>query len=747
MPGFRHRLVARARSVPLAILLVLLVLPVGCGPSDPLEKVRVLQDEKSDFRGSLAPLQKLIDARPDDPEVLYRYGRALVAAGQVGFAVWPLEKAIESPDWLEKAGIALATTRIAQGAYDEAVAICSRILEQNPDHVQALVLRATAHVESRRRYEEALADAEHVLAGNPDQSDAQSLRLLALLGLGRVEEAGAALEDVEGLYRDDSLDLHGSPALCMARATFALEKGDAKVAEERYGECVEEFPTEALVLNGVIDFFDENGHPERSEAILKHVLELVPQASSYRIRLAARLAATGRKDEAEALLRAGVEVAPPAEAAEAWATVAAFNVDHDDLDEAIEAYTRARELDKTNNPEILLASADALVMAKRFDEAKKLVDQMSVPAYRSVVLGRIELERGNPAAALKLFDEGMRTWPNNAVARYYAAIAAERLGDFTRAVEEYRYAMRIDVTETDAYMRLARLQAAGGHYEAALGTLEFEPGGRPDELAAGLLEMRIRAHLRRKDAPPRLHQIMDQPEHRGAAVAALAEGVRERSGPKAALELMKGVPSLDLSDPIQVDALAANVEDLGATGKANKGLALVDAGLRKHPDAAAFLAVRGRALQLSGAPAASVREAFEQALAIDANNRRALIGLARLESSAGSNEAALALYDRALAEDKDDRTTAREAASVLVALGRSGEAEERLSALLLEHPYDAGAARALAELRLARNAKDERTVELARRAVAFGGGAEAEALLARIAPAAEQAGASATSGS
>ena len=81
--------------------------------------------------------------------------------------------------------------------------------------------------------------------------------------------------------------------------------------------------------------------------------------------------------------------------------------------------------------------------------------------------------------------------------------------------------------------------------------------------------------------------------------------------PKAALELMKGVPSLDLSDPIQVDALAANVEDLGATGKANNGLALVDAGLRKHPDAAAFLAVRGRALQLSGAPAASVREAFE----------------------------------------------------------------------------------------------------------------------------------------
>ena len=195
---------------------------------------------------------------------------------------------------------------------------------------------------------------------------------------------------------------------------------------------------------------------------------------------------------------------------------------------------------------------------------------------------------------------------------------------------------------------------------------------------------------------------------------------------------MKAVQPLDLSDPIQVEALAAIVEDLAATGRAKEGLALVDAGLRKHPDAAPFLAVRGRALQLSGAPVASVREAFERALALDAKNGRALVGLARLEADAGSKEAALALYDRAVAEDENDRTAAREAASLLVALGRSGEAEERLAALLREHPYDAAAARALAELRLARGAQDERTLELARRAVAFGGGAEAEALLERI---------------
>src|SRR5262245_25083860 len=472
MSDLRRRLATCVHFLTLATPLALLALPVGCGPSDPLEQVRVLQDEKNDLQGSLAPLQKLLEARPDDPEVLYRYGRALYATRQFGLAVWPLEKAIESPDWLEKAGLLLAATRNAQGAYDEAVAICGRILEQKPDHVQALLLRADAHVESRRRYEQGLADAERVLQLEPDQSDAASLRLLALLGLGRVEEAGAALEEVEGLYRDDNLDLHGSPALCMARATFAREKGDAKVAEERYESCVERFPTEALVLYGVIGFFDESDRAERSEAILRRALELAPDLSAYRILLAARLDATNRKDEAEALLRAGIAAAPPAEASDAWALVASYHVDHGDVDDAIAEYARARQLDTTDDPQLLLKSADALVIAKRFDEANQLVDRIKVPAYQSMLRGLIELERGNPVAALKIFDEGMRGWPNNAVARYYTAIAAEQVGDFARAVEEYRYAMRIDVTETDAYLRLARLQAASGEYVAALGTLD-----------------------------------------------------------------------------------------------------------------------------------------------------------------------------------------------------------------------------------------------------------------------------------
>ena len=65
--------------------LALLVTATSCGPSDPLERVRLQQDEKGDFHGSLSPLRKLLDERPNDPEVQYRYGNALIQVGDSGF--------------------------------------------------------------------------------------------------------------------------------------------------------------------------------------------------------------------------------------------------------------------------------------------------------------------------------------------------------------------------------------------------------------------------------------------------------------------------------------------------------------------------------------------------------------------------------------------------------------------------------------------------------------------------------------
>jgi tetratricopeptide (TPR) repeat protein len=715
--------------------LALTLVVAGCGPSDPLDKVRHQQDVSGDFKGSIEPLRKLLDERPDDPEVQFRYGTALIAAGDPGFAIWPLKKAIESPEWLARAGMPLAGVLISSGAHDEAIEILGRIIEQNPDQIDALLLRAHARVLSRRHYEDALADADHVLAVDPENVDALGPRAVALLALERVDEAAVVIDELDQQYRDDSLGLHGSPELCMARATFAMEKGERDDAEQRFNACVELFPTEPIVLNGAIDFFDGLHMNQRADDILKHAIELVPESYSFRSSMVVRLDAAGRTDEAKALLREGTKLPSVADAADAWAGLASYCLDKGDLDEALDAFARASALDGSGSPQLQLAYADALVMAKRYDDALALVDKMSTPAHQAVLRARIALERGDPQSALKLFDEGLRVWPNNAVARYYSAVAAERIGDFNRAVEDYRYSMRIDVNATDAYLRLARLEAARGQYEAAQSTLGFQAGDRPEERAAALLQVRLLGRLGRERSMSKyLREQLARDKAWGAAIAEMAEGVRERSGPKAAIALIQSAKPLELDDPKYSEALAALVENLAEAGNTKEAVALTERAVRKHPESADFHALHGRALHRSKAPAASAREEFDRALALDDKNAHAVLGLARLEADAGSKEASVPLYERAVAADPTNSAAAREFAEVLVALQRSADAEQKLEDLLREVPYDAPAARTLAGLRVARGNSDERTVELARRAVAFGGGPEATAFLQKIAP-------------
>jgi tetratricopeptide (TPR) repeat protein len=223
-----------------ALLLLLCVL--ACGPSDPLEEIRLQQERGGNAAATVEPLREMIDAGNEDPEVYYRYGVALLADGDYALAPWPLREAMKSPEWLAKAGLTLAVAYVSNGDYDGAIDATSAVLAADPDDLEALALRADARVRSRRQYEEALVDTERILEVDPDHLGALTSRTVALLGLGRAEQAAELLETLEGSYSDDTLGLHGSPTLCVANATFAKEKGELEMAEERFEACAETFP-------------------------------------------------------------------------------------------------------------------------------------------------------------------------------------------------------------------------------------------------------------------------------------------------------------------------------------------------------------------------------------------------------------------------------------------------------------------------------------------------------------------------
>jgi tetratricopeptide (TPR) repeat protein len=421
-------------------------------------------------------------------------------------------------------------------------------------------------------------------------------------------------------------------------------------------------------------------------------------------------------------------------AANAWADLAGYYVDHQEFAAGVSAFERALELVPDPGPKFIFVYADALIAAGRHEKALELAREMTVPAHRELIQGRVHLARGEPAQALERFAEGLRLWPNNAVARYYAALAAEGIGDFDRAIAEYRYSLRAGAAETDARLRLARLHAAEGTYALALEALRHDVAKHPGNLEMALLELEIAARLGRASGTPapRLAQLVRPPAVWGRAVAALAAGTRARSGAAAAAELVQRADRLDLAQPSNAPALRALAVDLADAGRPDEALALVEASRQARPNVAAFHALRGLVLARRGAATEEVRAAYERALDLDPGNAQALSGLARLGAEAGDAEAALSLYERAAAADPQDVSALRASAELLISLGWLEDAEKRLEELLERDPYDGRAALALAQLCDERGAEAERTLMLARRAARFGGGTEAEELLDRL---------------
>jgi tetratricopeptide (TPR) repeat protein len=211
-------------------------------------------------------------------------------------------------------------------------------------------------------------------------------------------------------------------------------------------------------------------------------------------------------------------------------------------------------------------------------------------------------------------------------------------------------------------------------------------------------------------------------------VAELAALRAAQAGAAAGVEELRRA-GLDLSAPANGPALQRLVELLVADGKTQEASDAVKAALAAHPDEALFRELRGRALRAAG-DADGSRGALEGALEIEPNRTSALVELAALSAEQGDPEAAISLYDRATGIEPASAEPAWAAIQLVAQDGDAAGLERRLEALLVAHPSHAGAAKLLAQRLQGRD--PERALELARRAVRFGGGPEARDTLARI---------------
>jgi tetratricopeptide (TPR) repeat protein len=711
----------------LALGIAVSVLACGLDPEARLEEIHS-QQEIGEFAATVAPLGELLEANPDDPELNHLYGVALLAVQRPELAIWPLRKAAQEPDRAIEDGLLLSQALLRGGSAADAVQQVLRVLELAPDRVDVIRLLLEVRLAAKQN-EEALKAAELLLALEPDDLDALVGRLAALLALDRGDEAEQALAAFGEAVADLPDENPWRPRFCAGTATFAKEKGEVEAAEAAWEDCLARFPGEQIVVFGAIEFFAERSNHARVLEILHSAHAAKPTHLPFLEALANQLGATGQAEEAERLMRAAAS-RDGGKDPNAWLALAQYLERRDETAKARDALAQGMRLMGEAPATTVAAYVDLLIRAGDYDEAEELIPQFEPsPAMRDLLRGRLLLARGHPAEALEVLQEGLRVWPDHSVARWLAGTAAEQLGDFERAVQEYGEAIRNDRGNRDAVLSLLRLLEALGLDQEALATLARYQRENPSDPEILVQAIRF-AH--RAGAPQMVEQAVQRlralPGNRSVAVAELAAIGAARGGPAAGAEAIRAA-RLDLTQPRSGPALGPLVEYLVAAGRSGEALEVTQAALASHPEEALFHELRGRALRGAGEPD-TAQGAFERALELEPERAAALAQLAALAAERGDRDTAIALYDRAALADPEDASYAWDAIELLSASDDAAELERRLEALLAGHPTHAAAAEFLA--RRLRERDPERAFALARRAVRLRGGPDALDTLGQI---------------
>jgi len=724
----------------ISILWAICVVIAGCEKGDPLEEIRKQQDAGA-YAATIEPLRDLLAERPGEAEIQFLYGRALNYSGQAGLADWSLRAAMADPEFFMEAGLQLAFSAASSGNYDIAIETTTRLLEVEPENVAALMLRSTAYSKSRQKEEEAFEDAERILELDPENLEILKTKANALLAANRMDEIGEFLDDIERRVGEGTMP-PGVPAWhCATVATYAGLEEDVSIAENHWNQCLETYPTDSDVVLGGVDYFDFREMPDRSTEILRTAGQADPDSRQYRTMLAYRLVEMGHAEEAEALLLEATKTEDIRIGATAWHDLAGHYRSIANYGAAAEATGKALALLRQLGdlaPQPLFEYADALILAGEFSQAISVADTMTVSAHAELIRARAAQEQDQPQKALEHFAEAFRLWPDNPWGRYYAARAAEAIGDFRQAVDAYRYSVRLDASATDARAQLARMRLAEGHIKQALADLRMNEMRHPLDHESKILLLRLQARAGMMDPVNiTLSQIREvDPEHLAEAVASATRGVQGRLGPEAAVEVLRN-SSTEWTDPGNSELLRFLVIASHESDE-SEGIQLLNAAkqnvrdaLDANPDDAALNEIQGLCLELGGAPASEVGPHYQRARQLDPQSALAFEGLGRVDRPRDPDRA-LTNFRRATELDSSNPSPGLEAASLLIQLGRSSEAEEQLEALMKRHPYDAGVAAKIVELHLARDLTNSRTFDLARRASRFGGGAEAFDMLSRV---------------
>jgi tetratricopeptide (TPR) repeat protein len=516
---------------------------------------------------------------------------------------------------------------------NDAAQLANYVLQQNPNHIEGHILKASVLRAQDRPREEILAELNRAIEIDPKRIDSYISLSRFYIGAQMMPEAEATFKRAIAVNDGSSL-AHSEYGQYLAQ----LKRTDQAEAELRRAVAVEPANRNPrLILAG---FYLANGHADKAEQEYLAIAGLDPDRPEGRALLADFYAATNRLDRAQQV--------------------------YQELLVALPDYSRARY----RIGELMLQRHDLGGAQAQVDDALK---QNKSDAQAILLRARILLEKGQSKDAIKDLEEVLKQEPSSRSGLYYMAEAKARsgqldqargfAGDLEKFYPDYVFGKLLSAQISFAANDSQNALRIGDELVQQLAT-----SGPNSEMSAQLLaEFRVKALTIRGLARLQLGEIEAAREDLNAAQAMapnspssysnLARLSRREGKLDEAIGFYDRALSLDATD---FDALNGLIAVYGTRKQLDQAIARLDQALggSKADNAAAaqihYLKAQVYATQKNNGGAETE---YQASLSLKTDYLPAYLGFAALLASVNRVDEAVGQYRKALERNPDDAGT------------------------------------------------------------------------------------------
>jgi tetratricopeptide (TPR) repeat protein len=614
-----------------------------------LERGSAYQKAK-DYPAAIIEYKNVLQLDPNNAAAHWGLAKGYLANQQIPEGFWELRETVRlDPENLD-ARAQLSQLLLLAGDPDEALAQAEELLSRGGE--RGHIHRAQA-LDRLERIDEALEEYELAIAATPDESAPVLIYAQALTRHGDREAAepyflklvemdpsvssytSLAAFYVQDRNRDDETER------AFLEATRAAEGADQVRAHQNVASFYfqrERFDEATAYLERVIPAVEEpvpliyllarlhvaQGDSDKADALITEATEIDPTDPVPYLTLSGHLGRQGDVPGALAAAEKALEIDPNLTDAKLRVAEILVDVGYRDGDE--EKIQRGQQMVK----EVLedgIPNASALMVMAKIDLAQQKVDE-AIDGLRAA----IELDPSNPQA------------------HFVLGTALSVKGEGPAARTELARALEIDPGMLEARRVLARVHASLGEHEYAIEEGRRYLAAKPDSTQTRILLAQSLVILRRMDAA--LAELNAIPEEERNADVLYALG-RVHLGMGNDLEARKYLTTANELMPTHHDILRNLVRLDQKEDRFAESVVRVDAALEAEPENAKLRTLSGL-VALMDNRSDDAEKAFQKAIEIDPTDSAGYEQLARLYAKTGRLNEAVTTYEAAIEARPED---------------------------------------------------------------------------------------------